>query len=146
MDIIFSYNNGEVEKVIPVPPNKIDIETGQGNSDFEAFSGPVRLIGNKGLTKMNWSSIFPNRPLRFIRPGASSNAKEYLDFFEAAWKRKIPLRVIVIYTTQKINMACTVDNLSWSVDKAGDVAYSISLTEFVFVQYKEKKDINVWLS
>lgn len=146
MDIIFSYNNGEMEKVIPVPPSAIDIEMSQGNSDFESFSGPIRLLGNRGLTKMSWSSIFPNRPLRFIRPGASAVAKEYIDFFEAAWKRQIPLRVVIIYKTQKINIPCTVDSLSWKIDRAGDVAYSISLTEFVFVQWKDRKDIDVWLS
>ncbi len=134
MDIIISYNNNEMVKVIPVIPPIIEVEDSQGNSDMDTFSGPVRLIGNKGLKRLSWSSIFPNRYLPFMRPGSVFVAKEYLAFFEAAWERKIPFRVIILYKNHKTNIACTVDSLSWHVDKAGDVAYSISITEFKFVQ------------
>lgn len=143
-DIIFSFNNGEQVLVLPYPPASNPIEGTQANEVFDGLNGKYTLIGTKDPVKFSFSGTLPTRQDPRIRPGSSSNGWDYVSFFEEAWDRKIPVRAIFIYSGYKLNIACLIDNFTWDVKKNGNIAYSISGTEYPFPlaieKVPEKKD------
>lgn len=133
-DIVFSFNNREKEMVIPWPPASNPIEEGQNHERFEGLNGPMLLIGKPELRKFSFSSTFPMKKHRSMRPGSIADGWAYVDFFREARDRKIPLRVIFLYADQKINMACLIHTFSIDVKKNGNIAYNISGEEYRFPQ------------
>lgn len=134
MDIIFSANNRQEVFVLPVVPSGVDVGEPQNNDTFSGALGELNLIGNMGLRSMSISSILPNRQYSFMRPGSTRDGWSYMDFFRRIRSSKVPLRVVMVTTSggEVLNMPCTIDDFSWSVDKAGDIAYSLSVREYVF--------------
>ncbi len=135
MDIIFSANNNEEVMVFPVVPPDIGPEIAQENEDFESVAGRMKLIGNMGLKTLQIESFWPvNKNYSWVRSGSEPNGWRYVEFFEKWRSKKVPLRVII--TTDngatRLNMACLVNNLKWSVDKAGDIRYSLDIEEYRF--------------
>lgn len=130
MDIIISMNNNEKIITLPICPLP-DISKPMNNQVMDTINGPKNIIGEKGLTAVKISSFFPNTEYSFIRPGASANANEYIDFFEELEKRKIPARFIWISQDEiQLNLAVTINNFSYKPDKAGDIVYSADFLEF----------------
>ena len=135
MDIIFSANNNEEVMVFPVVPPGIGPEIPQENEDFNAMTGKLKLIGNMGLRKLQIDSFWPvNKSYDFIRPGAEANGHAYIKFFEKWRNKKVPMRIIITTDdgSTRLNMACLVNNLSWNVDKAGDIRYLLDVEEYRF--------------
>ena len=120
--------------VIPIVPPDVDFKDGGENDTLKTVKGNIRLIGEKSLKTVSWSSIFPvNKNYGFVAYGARINGYDYVNFLQEAVKAKTPIRVIITSLTKRpiCNMLATVDDgFSWAVDTAGDIKYSISLTEF----------------
>lgn len=119
---------------IPIVPPDTSIEEGGQNETVKTVQGDIRLTGNKVLTTVSWSSIFPvNKNYKFVSVGSFPNGYSYVNFILSAIEAKIPIRV-VITTLQKrpiLNKLMTIDEgFSYQLDKAGDIKYSIKLTEF----------------
>ncbi len=135
MDIVFSANNRAEVMIIPIVPNDISIEQSQSNDTYTGLSMDLNMIGNLGLRTLELSSIFPvNKNYKFIKANSNANGWDYVDFFNKWRGKKVPIRIVITDgAEERLNMACTVDNFSYSVDKAGDIAYSLSLREYVFV-------------
>jgi len=130
MDMIISINNNEKVYVLPICPIP-QITDPMNNQVMDTINGPVNIIGNKGLKSISISSLFPNNDYPFIRPGGSSNAKEYVEFFEEIMARKIPARLIVIDENDvQMNLAVTINNFTNEKDKAGDIRYTVEFLEF----------------
>jgi len=130
MDMIISINNNEKVYVLPICPIP-QITEPMNNQMMDTLNGPVNIIGNKGLKSISISSLFPNSDYPFIRPGGSSNAKEYVEFFEEIMAREIPARFIIIDKNNvEMNLAVTLNNFAHNKDKAGDVQYSAEFLEF----------------
>lgn len=96
MDIIFSINNNESVKVIPVPA-EIEISEPQDNGEFDTLNGKLSVIGPMGPRSFPLTSYFPNHSGAKVRPGASTDGWSYVEWFEECRKRKLPMRVIIIY-------------------------------------------------
>lgn len=116
--------------VLPIPPSTIEIIENQNNSDFSSLTGAIRIIGKSELIKISFSSFFPSKKVPYMSKGATDKPWDYVDFIKDARKKQIPIRVVIMYKSKTFNLAMTVDEFSHSVDRAGDVRYSISLTEY----------------
>jgi len=120
--------------VIPIVPPDVDFKEGGENDTLKTVKGNIRLVGEKTLTTVSWSSIFPvNKKYGFVAVGSRTNGYDYVNFLQEAVKAKIPIRVIMTTLNKRTicNMLATIDDgFSWAIDKAGDIQYSISLTEF----------------
>jgi hypothetical protein len=134
MFITLSDIQGTNLYIVPIVPPDVDFKDGGENETLKTVKGNIRLIGEKGLKTVSWSSIFPvNKNYGFVAVGSRINGYDYVNFLQDAINAKIPIRVIIT-TLQKrpiCNMLATIDDgFLWSVDTAGDLKYSISLTEF----------------
>jgi len=136
MDIIFSANNNEEIKIMPVVPNDIEIAQSQNNEEFETLnSGTLNLIGDLGLRSLSIQSFFPCNEYRWIKKGASSDGWSYVDFFQKWRKRGVPIRIVMISKTGRevLNMACTIDGFTPAEKRNGDISYSLEIKEYTFV-------------
>ena len=135
--VIISYNNNEEVMVLPhVPPDFPLPEPEQHNETYTGLSKDYRRIGTLGLRQYSWDSIFPvGHRYAFMPPEASENGWDYVGFFQRGRERKIPFRMIVLDSSgaPRLNTPITVDSLDISVRRNGDIAYSISCTEYRFV-------------
>lgn len=136
MEITFSANNREEIMVLPLMPNDIDITRAQDNSTYDGLSFPLNLIGNLQLREFQLESIFPNKKYSWAHPLSSSNANDYIEFFEKWRNKKVPIRVVMTNKQggEILNMPCTIDSFNYHYDRAGDVAYSMTVREYRFVE------------
>ena len=136
--VIFSFNNNEEVMVLPhVPPDFPIRALRQHNEAYEGLTRDYRRIGTMEAGRWEWESFFPvGRRYPFMPPEASDNGWDYVAFFERGCERKIPFRLIVLDSAgvPRLNTPCTVDAFECRVQKNGNIAYSISCTEYHFVQ------------
>lgn len=120
--------------VIPIVPPDVSISEGGQNDTVNTIKGDIRLVGDKSLTEVSWSSIFPVlKEYSFCEIGSLPNGHDYISFIQTAIKSKVPIRIIITTIKKRpiVNMLATIDDgFSYSIDKAGDIQYSIKLTEF----------------
>lgn len=135
MDITFSANNREEVVVLPVVPPEIKIKIGQANEGYSGLSKNINLIGNVELRTVEISSIFVNRKYPWIRSKSSPYADTYINFFEKWRNRHVPIRIVITNKdgSEYLNMACSVDTFEYYKDQAGDIPYTLSLTEYFFI-------------
>ena len=127
MDIYLSVNNREQVLRLPVLPAEFSVSKPQSNEVFETVTqGQLKLIGKPSLKSISWSSFFPVRDYPFLRD-RSDTAFGYLYTIDSWVKKKLPIRLII--TETPINMACCINDFSYSIKKDGDMNYSISLGE-----------------
>ncbi len=136
MEITFSANNREEIMVLPVMPNDIDIDRAQDNSTYDGLSFPLNMIGNLQLREFQIESIFPNKRYSWANPLASCNANDYIEFFEKWRGKRVPIRVVMTDKSggEILNIPCTVDKFTYHYDRAGDVAYNMTVREYRFVE------------
>jgi len=134
MFITLSDITGANIYIVPIVPPDVSINMGGENETMKTTKGNIRLVGERRLKTVSWSSIFPvNKKYGFVAVGARTNGYDYTEFLDNACSAKIPVRVILTTINKRTicNMLATVDDgFSWSVDTAGDIKYSITLTEF----------------
>lgn len=135
--VIISYNNNEEVMVLPhVPPDFPLPEPEQHNETYTGLSKDYRRIGTLGLRQYSWDSFFPvGHRYAFMPPEASENGWDYVAFFQRGRERKVPFRMIVLDSSGvcRLNTPITVDAFEPTVRRNGDIAYSISCTEYRFV-------------
>lgn len=134
MYITLSDISGTNLYIVPVVPPDVNIEDGGQNDTLKTIKGNIRLVGEKGLKKVSWSSIFPvYKDYTWVAVGSRLNGYDYVNFIQDAIDAKVPIRVIITSLNKRpiCNMLATIDEgFSASLDTAGDIKYSISLTEF----------------
>ena len=75
MDFILSYNNNEMVMPFPVVPNGgISLTRAQDNITFDGVNYELQAIGTMNLASFELSSIFPNRPYPWLRPGSVADS------------------------------------------------------------------------
>ena len=127
MDIYLSVNNREQVIRLPVLPPEFTVSKPHSNEVFETVtSGQLKLIGRPSLKSISWDSFFPVRDYPFLRD-RSYKAFGYLYVIDTWIQQKLPIRLII--TDTPINMACCVDDFSYTIKKDGDMNYSITLGE-----------------
>lgn len=137
VDIVVSANNNQEILVFPVVPPDTGVEKPAKNEVFETISqGELNLIGTLGLRTLSIDSFFPNKAYSWIKQGAISNGWAYVDFFDRWRAVRVPIRIVITTKDgqERLNMPCTVENFTYSLDKAGDIKYTLELKEYVFVK------------
>ncbi|QNB48213.1 hypothetical protein BR63_19220 [Thermanaerosceptrum fracticalcis] len=137
MDIYLSINNREQVIRLPVVPKEIKIQSDMDNTTFNTITlGDIKLIGLPALKTVSIQSFFPQQEYSFTRD-KTYKGWEYVEII-VAWKaRREPIRLII--TETPINMACTIESFEYGPqDGTGDVYYTLSLSEFKFVQLEQR--------
>ena len=131
MDIYLSINNREQVMKFPVLPSAFTVTKPQKNDTFETISqGELKLIGLTGLKSISFSSFFPVRDYPFLRD-RSDTGFGYVYTIDTWIARRVPMRLII--TDTPINMAVVIDSFEYTVKADGDLAFSISFSEFKFI-------------
>ncbi|QHI73780.1 phage portal protein [Aminipila terrae] len=136
MNIVFSANNNEEIKVLPIVPSEVSIAETQNNEEFTTINnGVLNLIGDIGLRTLSIASFFPVRQYAFMKQGSSSDGWSYVDFFKKWRAKRVPLRLIITSSSGKeiLNIPCTVDNFTYSEARNGNINYSLEVKEYKFV-------------
>lgn len=131
MNITFTDITGSEIYVIPVVPDGTKFEYGSENETFDTLKGKIVIPGNKKLKLLSWESIFPvNKNYKFCTLNSYPNGWEYVEFIENTLGK--PIRVVATDNNKKSieNLLMVVDDWSKYVDAAGNIRYSIKLTEF----------------
>ena len=59
----------------------------------------------------------------------------YVDFFRRWRQAHVPIRIVQTSGEREIvNMAVLVDDFSWSLTRTGDIAYSMTVSEYEFIR------------
>lgn len=135
MDIFLSINNREKVIQLPILPPEFTIQSPQNNESYQTVSlGEIKLIGNRGLKSISFSSIFPAKKLPYSR-NTSMFGWDYVNEIESMRDRKIPFRLII--TDTLINMPVTIDSFEYGMkSETKDIQYSIEFSEFRFLEVK----------
>lgn len=145
MDFILSYNNNEGVMTFPVVPNGgITLSRGQSNDAFDGVNHQLQSLGTMELASFELSSIFPLHTYPWIRPGSSTDGWSYVRTIESVRERRIPFRAIYLDNDGEeiFNLPVSVDSFEYALDKAGDVAYTMSCTEYRFANLQAAAQIN----
>lgn len=127
MDIYLSVNNREQVICLPVLPSEFTVSKPLSNEVFETVAaGELNLIGNSKLKSISWDSFFPAKDYPFLRD-RSNTAFGYVYLLDTWYSQKLPIRIII--TETPINMACTIEDFSYTIKKDGDMYYTITLSE-----------------
>lgn len=140
VDIILSVNNNQDSIYFPViSANLPEISSPQANETFNAITGDLNVIGAMGLRTLTLTSFFPvNKNYKFIRSKALANGWDYVEWIEKYRAQYIPFRLVIIETngTERLNMACTIDDFKYNLNKANNINYSLNFREYKFVNKK----------
>ena len=132
MDIIISDQNRTETIQLPIIPERLDVSFPHNNEVFSTVDGgDINLIGRPGLKSISLSSWLPGKEYPF----AKSNLQMYegKEFFVKYKRIRKPIRVVIIsnsgYTYH--NELYTIENFTFGYDRAGDMTYTLDLTQFV---------------
>ncbi|WP_369899741.1 hypothetical protein [Bacillus manliponensis] len=131
MDIIFSANNRYEVLQLPIVPEGQEWEAPHKNESFDTVQhGELNLIGLSGLTTLNISSFFPNKPYTFAKSGVMG--QYCVDFFDKIKRNREPVRIVIISKRgyELLNILVTIESFSWGIDRAGDFPYKLDLKEY----------------
>lgn len=145
--IYTSANNGEEVLVFPVVPKNLpEIVQEYGHEEFETNDNVLTLIGKRKRRTMSLSFLLPvNKSYKFINTQASSNGRDYIDFWEKWSNNRVPMRLIITEGLNEVlNIAYTIDSLKWYYDKKKDIVANVDITEYIFTteQEEEKTEYN----
>lgn len=135
MDFILSYNNREGVLVFPVVPSDgISRSVAQQVPTFDGVRGQLQAIGCVELATFEISSIFPNKHYPWLRPGSTEDGWSYVETIETVRRRRIPFRAVLLDNAGRevFNLPVTIPSFSYGLDRAGDIAYTISFLEYRF--------------
>ena len=134
VETVFSANNRQEVFVLPYTPTGLVFSEPQNNSTFDGLSRGRGVIGVMQPRTASFSSRFFKHRMSWFHPLAIHQPMEYVEFFRR-WREKLVLMRITITDTDReiINMAVLVDSFEWEMLRNGDIAYSISLREYTFI-------------
>lgn len=135
--IVISADNGAAIVLPLVPADLPEISNPQNNETFEGILGTMSVIGTLGLRSVSIKGLLPVDPTKypFANPLGSS-AAEVINFVSRYRSEYIPVRLVIAFSDGSvyINMACLINDFSYSIDNAKDYHYKIDLIEYRMVQ------------
>ena len=138
MDIFLSINNRKQVIQLPIVPSEFKIPSPMNNETFTTINqGDIKVIGRRGLKSLTIESFFPLKHYPFSR-SRTYKGWEYVEIIESWIDKRVPIRLIISNTP--INLAMTIENFEYGPqDGSGDIYYSLSLSEFKFINLEKKK-------
>lgn len=138
MDIWLSVNNREDIMQIPIMPSSFTVSKSYNNTSFETVNGAeMLLIGEEKLKTVEWSSFFPTErnkkrydSIAYLK-NSSMWGWEYIYKLDTWYTEKLPIRLVITYehSDTPINIAVTIDSLSYELKQDGELWYSITLKQ-----------------
>lgn len=130
MNILFINPLGEGAYLPHVPP---DFEIG-GGGDIEevaTLDGIITLPNNRNLRTFNISAIFPTREYPWINKNANLKGWDYVRYFNECLDNMDVVKVYVLSNDGAtiLYMKCMIEEFSYSVDRVGDIKYSLGVKE-----------------
>lgn len=134
VETVFSANNRQEVFVLPFTPAKLVFSEPQNNSTFDGLSRGRGVIGVMQPRTASFSSRFFKHRMSWFHPLAIHQPMEYVEFFRRWREKLVPMRITITDTDREIiNIAVLVDNFEWEMLRNGDIAYSITLREYTFI-------------
>lgn len=133
MNITLTDMTGLDTYVIPVVPDGTKFEFGSESETLNTLKGKIVITGATKLKTVGWESLFPvHQDYAFTANNSRENGWEYVDFIEDNLKK--PIRVVATDDNKRSieNLLMIVDEWSKCTDPAGNIRYSIKLTEFPY--------------
>lgn len=134
-----SADNGAEILILPIiPKNLPQIVKQWQHSEFTTFEKDLTLIGKEKKRTMELELLLPvHRRYRLQHSQSSDNGMDYIDFWQRRQNEEIPLRLIITKGYEEIlNIAYTINSLSYYWDKKGDIICNLSISEYIF-QYDQ---------
>lgn len=140
MNIFLSINNREQVIKLPVLPAEFKIQSSMKNETYDVISqGEIKLIGMPALKSIALESFFPNKKYSFSRNN-EYRGWQYVEAIEKWKSRRVPIRLIISEASRDIiNMPCTIESFEYGVqDGTGDIYYTLTLSEFKFINLDQR--------
>ncbi|MFD3271524.1 hypothetical protein ACE3MS_15500 [Paenibacillus dendritiformis] len=141
INVFLSIDNNAEVILLPVPPPEFTVTSPWKNEQADGLKQSLNLIGLRGLKTIEFSSFFPalGHDYPFLQ-NRNMWGMEYVDAIEGWRDKRYPFRLVISDSNGKqgLNTAVTLDEFEWQVKQDGDIAYTMKLTEFVFVDTKRK--------
>lgn len=140
MDIFFSDLDRNNVYTLPVlPPEMPDIVRNAKNEEFETFSnGTFNFINGVGLRTFSIDCFLPGKVDKYKWAKSQIDPYELLNFWSNAMEDGYPVRCIMNLENEAgkiLNFMCTVENLSYYLNRAMDFKYKLDLKEYRMVDY-----------
>lgn len=138
LKIYLSINNGEQVMLLPITPEEYEIKESWNNQEVEMLYQNLNLIGNRQMSNVELSSFFPIREYPFSLNNTMFGM-DYVNMIMTWQDRKLPLRLTIVNTDtslkiETVSLPVTIDTFTHKTGKDGDIYYTLSLREFVFVK------------
>lgn len=117
---------------IPVLPDELEVTSpGKNEKTTVLGMGEVLLLREKGLQSISWESFFPAHDGSYVSGGMIAPGRAVERLQKARDKRK-PIRLLLIGPDFDINSSMAVESFKYKErgGEAGDIYYSITLTEY----------------
>ena len=135
--IVISADNGASAIVLPLVPAELpEVDNPQNNETFEGILGTMSVIGTLGLRSVSIKGLLPVDPSKY--PYANplgSSAAEVINFVNRYRNEYIPVRIVIAFNDGSVylNMACLINDFSYSIDNLKDYHYKLDLIEYRMV-------------
>lgn len=138
--ITLTWNNEKSKLVIPVLPEKIDVDTSIKNEKVNvAELGEVVERGTPNAAKYSWDSIFPAKTSPVVSVSNLKSPKSYVDAITKLMKAQTPIHLVVSGTG--VSDYCLITSFKYD-EQGGDVGtinYGIDLTQYRTVTVRKLK-------
>jgi len=138
---ILSYKNRSEILELPVPLQEFELGNPHNTYSFSTInSGDVIAIGNKKLRTLSINSVFPDKAYPYLLKKDFPSPKECINIIEKWRLSGEPIRVTIVDT--EVNHAFAIDEFKWgkaSGDGSGDIAFTLDLTEYSYLNTEKSK-------
>lgn len=134
-------NNGNDKIRFPVLPSSFKIATSQQNTSENVHrKGEVNLLGERNLETVEISSFFPAQAYNFCQyTGFNKNPYVYVEKIKK-WEREKVTPTFIMTGKTNFNKIVSIESFEYGEeDSSGDVAFTLSLKEYVTVSYSTQK-------
>ncbi len=139
--LILSFNNRAEVLELPWPLQAHNISNPHNLYDFTTINqGEVLAIGKKKLKTMTIDSVFPSKDYPFLLNKNYPKPDEAIAKINKWRLSNKPIRVVIVDTD--INLAMAIEDFSYGHedgDGSGDVAFSLSLKEYSYLNVERSK-------
>lgn len=139
--LVLSFENRSEVLELPWPLQDHNISSPHNTYSFDTINtGEVLAIGKKKLRTMTISSFFPSKPYPFLFSQTFPEPNVCIEMINKWRLSGKPIRVAIMDTD--INLAMAIESFDYGKedgDGSGDVAFSLSLKEYSYLNVERSK-------
>ena len=139
--LVLSFENRSEVLEFPWPLQEHNISSPHNTYSFDTINtGEVLAIGKKKLRTMTISSYFPSKPYPFLFSKSFPKPSVCIEMINKWRLSGKPIRVAIMDTD--INLAMAIESFDYGMENAdgsGDVAFSLSLKEYSYLNIERSK-------